>query len=120
MDPFWRIRMTFSTPVTPTRDRPSATLGICDWTSTVVLLDERVEAMCVKGRGSELRGRGCAPAIGEERLAILPRMGRGLPEVEAAKLIVNGFVEQIVRELPMEYAVELNRLIDLHMEGAVG
>ena len=41
-------------------------------------------------------------------------------EVEATKMIVNGFVEPIVKELPMEYAVELNRLIELQMEGAVG
>ncbi len=56
--------------------------------------------------------------LGEEQLFYL--MSRGLPEVEAAKLIVNGFVEPIVKELPMEYAVELNRLIELQMEGAVG
>ena len=56
--------------------------------------------------------------LGEVQLFYL--MSRGLPEVEAAKLIVNGFVEPIVKELPMEYAVELNRLIELQMEGAVG
>ena len=47
-------------------------------------------------------------------------MARGLPEDEAAKLIVNGFIEPIVKELPMEYAVEMNRLIELQMEGSVG
>ncbi|MGI8871094.1 MAG: Fe-S cluster assembly protein SufB [Candidatus Limnocylindria bacterium] len=56
--------------------------------------------------------------IGEEQLFYL--MSRGLPEEEAAKLIVNGFIEPIVKELPMEYAVEMNRLIQLQMEGAVG
>jgi Fe-S cluster assembly protein SufB len=56
--------------------------------------------------------------LGEDQLFYL--MSRGLPEVEAAKMIVNGFVQPIVKELPMEYAVELNRLIDLQMEGAVG
>ena len=45
---------------------------------------------------------------------------RGLTEEAAAKMIVNGFVEPIVKELPMEYAVELNRLIELQMEGAIG
>jgi hypothetical protein len=39
---------------------------------------------------------------------------------EATKMIVNGFVEPVVKELPMEYAVELNRLIELQLEGAVG
>jgi len=56
--------------------------------------------------------------IGEEQLFYL--MSRGLPEEEAAKLIVNGFIEPIVKELPMEYAVEMNRLIELQMEGSIG
>jgi Fe-S cluster assembly protein SufB len=47
-------------------------------------------------------------------------MSRGLPEDEAMAMIVRGFVEPIARELPMEYALELNRLIELQMEGAVG
>ena len=56
--------------------------------------------------------------IGEEQLFYL--MSRGIPEEEAAKLIVNGFIEPIVKELPMEYAVEMNRLIELQMEGSIG
>jgi Fe-S cluster assembly protein SufB len=56
--------------------------------------------------------------IGEEQLFYL--MARGIPEDEAAKLIVNGFIEPIVKELPMEYAVEMNRLIELQMEGSIG
>lgn len=56
--------------------------------------------------------------LAEDQLFYL--MSRGLTEDAAAKMIVNGFVEPIVKELPMEYAVELNRLIELQMEGAVG
>src|SRR6202000_1877058 len=56
--------------------------------------------------------------IGEEQLFYL--MARGIPEEEASKLIVNGFIEPIVKELPMEYAVEMNRLIELQMEGSIG
>jgi Fe-S cluster assembly protein SufB len=56
--------------------------------------------------------------VGEEQLFYL--QSRGIEEAEAAKMIVNGFVEPIVKELPMEYAVELNRLIELQMEGSVG
>lgn len=56
--------------------------------------------------------------IGEEQLFYL--MSRGLNEVQAMSLIVNGFIEPIVKELPLEYAVELNLLINLSMEGAVG
>lgn len=56
--------------------------------------------------------------IGEEQLFYL--MSRGLSEAEASTMIVNGFVEPLIRELPMEYAVEMNRLIQLQMEGSVG
>ena len=47
-------------------------------------------------------------------------MSRGLTEAEATAMVVNGFIEPITRELPMEYAVELNRLIELQMEGSIG
>ncbi len=56
--------------------------------------------------------------IGGEKLFYL--MSRGLTETEAMSLIVSGFIEPIVKELPLEYAVELNRLIELEMEGSVG
>jgi Fe-S cluster assembly protein SufB len=56
--------------------------------------------------------------IGEDQLFYL--MSRGISENEAMGMIVNGFIEPITKELPMEYAVELTRLIQLQMEGAVG
>jgi Fe-S cluster assembly protein SufB len=56
--------------------------------------------------------------IGEEQLFYL--MSRGLSEPEAAAMIVSGFVEPITKELPLEYAVEMNRLIQMQMEGSVG
>ena len=56
--------------------------------------------------------------ISEDQLFYL--MSRGMTEDEAAATIVRGFIEPIARELPMEYALELNRLIELQMEGAVG
>ncbi|WP_309071144.1 Fe-S cluster assembly protein SufB [Arthrobacter sp.] len=56
--------------------------------------------------------------VSEEQLFYL--MSRGMPEDEAMAMIVRGFIEPIARELPMEYALELNRLIELQMEGAVG
>ncbi|MCB4756199.1 MAG: Fe-S cluster assembly protein SufB [Elusimicrobia bacterium] len=56
--------------------------------------------------------------VGEEQLYYL--MSRGLKENDAQSMIVNGFIEPFVKELPMEYAVELNRLIQLEMEGAIG
>jgi Fe-S cluster assembly protein SufB len=56
--------------------------------------------------------------IGEEQLFYL--MSRGLSEQEAAAMIVRGFIEPIAKHLPLEYAVELNRLVELEMEGSVG
>jgi Fe-S cluster assembly protein SufB len=56
--------------------------------------------------------------VSEDQLFYL--MSRGMAEDEAMAMIVRGFVEPIAKELPMEYALELNRLIELQMEGAVG
>jgi len=56
--------------------------------------------------------------ISDEQLFYL--MSRGLTEAEASSMIVTGFIEPLVKELPMEYAVEMNRLIELQMEGSIG
>ncbi len=56
--------------------------------------------------------------IGDEQLFYL--MSRGLSEHEASTMIVSGFIEPIAKELPMEYSVEMNRLIELQMEGSIG
>lgn len=56
--------------------------------------------------------------IGDEQLFYL--MSRGLSEEEAQTMVVSGFIEPLIKELPMEYAVEMNRLIQLQMEGSIG
>jgi Fe-S cluster assembly protein SufB len=56
--------------------------------------------------------------VGEEQLFYL--MSRGLSEEDAMTMVVSGFIEPLVKELPMEYAVEMNRLIQLQMEGSIG
>lgn len=56
--------------------------------------------------------------VGEEQLFYL--MSRGLSQEEATTMVVSGFIEPLVKELPMEYAVEMNRLIQLQMEGSIG
>jgi Fe-S cluster assembly protein SufB len=56
--------------------------------------------------------------VSEEQLFYL--QSRGLAEDEAMAMIVRGFIEPIARELPMEYALELNKLIEMNMEGSVG
>ncbi len=56
--------------------------------------------------------------IGDEQLFYL--MSRGLNQEQATSMVVSGFIEPLVRELPMEYAVEMNRLVQLQMEGSIG
>jgi Fe-S cluster assembly protein SufB len=56
--------------------------------------------------------------VGEEQLFYL--MSRGLSEEEATTMVVSGFIEPLVKELPMEYAIEMNRLIQVQMEGSIG
>ena len=55
--------------------------------------------------------------IGEEQLFYL--MSRGISEEEATKMIVAGFIEPIIKEMPLEYALELNKLIELEIENSV-
>jgi Fe-S cluster assembly protein SufB len=72
----------------------------------------------VEEETAELGHEASVSRVGEDQLFYL--MSRGLTEAEATAMVVNGFIEPITRELPMEYAVELNRLIELQMEGAIG
>jgi Fe-S cluster assembly protein SufB len=74
--------------------------------------------MEIEEDGADIGHEATVAQIGEEQLFYL--MSRGIEESEAAAMIVRGFIEPITKELPMEYAVELNRLIELQMEGSVG
>jgi Fe-S cluster assembly protein SufB len=74
--------------------------------------------MKVDEQRSQVEHEASVSKIGEEQLFYA--MSRGLSEADATAMIVNGFFDFFVKELPMEYAVELNRLIKLEMEGAVG
>jgi Fe-S cluster assembly protein SufB len=72
----------------------------------------------VEENQTEIGHEATVSKVGDDQLFYL--MSRGLDETEAYSLIVNGFIEPITKELPMEYAVELNRLIQLEMSGSVG
>ncbi len=74
--------------------------------------------MDIKQNDTQIEHEATVSKIGDEQLFYL--MSRGLSKVDAEAMIVNGFIEPIVKELPLEYAVELNRLIQLEMEGSVG
>ncbi len=92
---------------------------VCD----ALILDEESRSdtyptIRVNESDSEIGHEATVSKIGEEQLFYL--MSRGLSDSEASSMIVSGFVEPITKELPLEYAVEMNRLIQLQMEGSVG
>jgi Fe-S cluster assembly protein SufB len=72
----------------------------------------------IEERSASVGHEASVSKISEEQLFYL--MSRGLSEEAARTMIVRGFIEPIAKELPLEYAVELNRLIELEMEGSVG
>ncbi|NJD10931.1 MAG: Fe-S cluster assembly protein SufB [Gemmatimonadetes bacterium] len=88
-----------------------------------LLLDERARTdtfpyIEIEEQSASVGHEATVSKIGTEQLFYL--MSRGLSEEEASAMIVRGFIEPIARQLPLEYAVELNRLIELEMEGSVG
>ena len=97
----------------------SAVYVSCD----ALLLDESSRSdtyptMRIKNNESTIQHEATVEKIGEEKLLYL--MSRGLSKIDAETAFVNGFIEPVVKEIPMEYSVELNRLIRLEMEGSVG
>lgn len=74
--------------------------------------------MKVDASDAQIEHEATVSKVGEEQLFYL--RSRGLTENEAVSMVVSGFIEPIARELPLEYAMELNRLIQLEMEGSVG
>jgi len=92
---------------------------ICD----ALILDNKsasdtIPYMEVKEKNVSIGHEASVGRVSEEQLFYL--MSRGFSEEQALGMIVRGFMDEFVRELPMEYAVELNRLIELNMEGSVG
>ena len=92
---------------------------VCD----ALILDEHSRSdtypyMDIQEEDSSIGHEATVSKIADDQIFYL--MSRGLSESEASALIVSGFVEPITKELPLEYAVEMNRLIQLQMEGSVG
>jgi Fe-S cluster assembly protein SufB len=92
---------------------------VCD----ALLLDpesrsDTYPTMEVGNASADLEHEASVSKVGGDQLFYL--MSRGHTEAEAMGLIVNGFFEPFTKELPMEYATELNKLLDLHMEGSIG
>jgi Fe-S cluster assembly protein SufB len=92
---------------------------VCD----ALLLDEQSRSdtypdMKIHEKRVQIEHEATVSKVGDEQLFYL--QSRGIPETQAESMIVNGFIEPIVKELPLEYAVEMNRLIQLQMEGSIG
>ena len=75
-------------------------------------------AITVKGNDNSVQHEASVSKVSAEQIFYMQQ--RGMNEAEAMSLCVNGFVNDLIREFPMEYSVELKRLIDLEMEGSVG
>jgi Fe-S cluster assembly protein SufB len=93
--------------------------SVCD----ALILDEGSRSdtypdMKIHGSHAQVEHEATVSKIGDEQLFYL--QSRGLGKAAAQSMIINGFIEPIVKELPLEYAVEMNRLIELQMEGSVG
>ncbi|MBC7870160.1 MAG: Fe-S cluster assembly protein SufB [Chitinophagaceae bacterium] len=92
---------------------------VCD----ALLLDDRSRSdtypsIEVDAKNVTMGHEASVSKIGEDQLFYL--MSRGMSEDEANAMVVNGFIEPLVKELPMEYAMELNRLIQIQLEGSIG
>jgi len=75
-------------------------------------------AISVRGDGNSVQHEASVSKVSEDQIFYMRQ--RGLNEGEAMSLAVNGFVNDLIREFPMEYSVELKRLIEIEMEGSVG
>ena len=91
----------------------------CD--ALLINTDSRTDtypAITVHGKENASQHEASVSKINAEQIFYMQQ--RGIPKAAAMSLAVNGFVNDLVREFPMEYSVELKRLIDLEMEGSVG
>ena len=79
---------------------------------------DTIPAMDIRAKHVDVGHEATIGRIGDDKVFYL--MSRGVSEEEARTMIVNGFADPVSKELPLEYAVEMNNLIKLEMEGAIG
>ena len=79
---------------------------------------DTIPAMDIRAKNVDIGHEATIGRIGDDKVFYL--MSRGISEEEARTMIVNGFANPVSKELPLEYAVEMNNLIKLEMEGAIG
>ena len=102
---------------------PEAERAKCTVSCASLMLDNQsrsdtIPAMDIRCKSASVGHEATIGSISDD--AIMYLMSRGIPEAEARTMIVNGFANPVSKELPLEYAVEMNNLIKLEMEGAIG
>jgi Fe-S cluster assembly protein SufB len=113
-------RTSYRGLVTVTPDAHNSNVFVsCD----ALLLDEEARSdtypyMKINNSDVHIQHEATVEKIGEEKLFYL--MSRGISRTEAEGMLVNGFIDPITKEIPLEYSIELNRLINLEMSGSVG
>ena len=111
---------TFRSSVVAT---PAAENSVASVSCQSLMLDDHsrsdtIPAMDIRCKHVDVGHEATIGRIGDDKVFYL--MSRGIPEEEARTMIVNGFADPVSKELPLEYAVEMNNLIKLEMEGAIG
>src|SRR6266513_640845 len=94
------------------------TLSLHDALPILTSRTDTYPAITVRGTGNAVQHEASVSQVSTEQIFYMQQ--RGLTEAQAMSLSVNGFVNDLVRQFPMEYSVELKRLIELEMEGSVG
>lgn len=102
---------------------PSATDSSVYVSCDALLLDQKSRSdtyptMRIKTNDTQIQHEATVEKIGEEKLFYL--QSRGISKTDAEGVLVNGFIDPVVKEIPLEYSIELNRLINLEMSGSVG
>lgn len=104
--------------VTPAADRAKATVSCASLMLDDISRSDTIPAMDVRNATASVGHEATIGRISDDTVFYL--MSRGISEEEARTMIVNGFANPVSKELPLEYAVEMNNLIKLEMEGAIG
>lgn len=111
---------TFRSSIVATEDAAGSAASV---SCQSLMLDDRsrsdtIPAMDIRCKNVDIGHEATIGRIGDDTVFYL--MSRGIPEEEARTMVVNGFADPVSKELPLEYAVEMNNLIKLEMEGAIG
>ena len=107
-----------SVVVAPSADNANVSVSCQSLMLDDISRSDTIPAMDIRGKNVNVGHEASIGRIGDDMMFYL--MSRGISEQEASTMVVNGFADPVSKELPLEYAVEMNNLIKLEMEGAIG